>query len=288
MKYLTKVLFLSFLMIIISNGILSADEMLMRRLGNTGKKVGIVGVNIGTYELNDKSAFKKALREGATFINSSPFVEGSEKFVSENLTPAYRERCLLTTHWKADLNASEDSYIRQFSSSLKNLSVDFIDCVIVDDIKEVKYLQKNAIFNAFYKLRKQGKVKYIGVHVKKNEKESLPKILKYVIQRCDYDFIVFDYNTSNFNEIKNCIDFCGQLGKGVIAIGTFEDSLKNEELARRIAGRKKLPLNSAIMAWAVNSTSWLSSVLIPINDKHMVEEIIEGAVEEEDTNVFGL
>ena len=42
------------------------------------------------------------------------------------------------------------------------------------------------------------------------------------------------------------------------------------------------------MSWAVNSTSWLSSVLIPINDKNMVEEIIEGAVEEEDTNVFGL
>ena len=114
MKYLTKILFLSFLIVIISNGILFADEMLMRRLGNTGKKVGIVGVNVGTYELNDKSAFKKALREGATFINSSPFVEGSEKFVAENLTPAYREKCLLTTHWKADLNSSEDSYKNVF------------------------------------------------------------------------------------------------------------------------------------------------------------------------------
>ncbi len=288
MKSLTKILFLSLLMIIISNGILSADEMLIRRLGNTGKKVGILGVNVGTYELNDKSAFKKALREGATFINSSPFVEGSEKFIAENLTPAYRERCLLTTHWKLDLNASEDTYIRQFSSSLKNLSVDFIDCVIVDDIKETKYLQKNDIFNAFYKLRKQGKVKYIGAHVKKTEKDSLSKVLKYVIKRCDYDFIVFDYNTSNFNEIKNYIDLCGQLGKGVIAVGTLEDSLKNEELARRIAGRKKLSLDSALIRWAVNSTSWLSSILIPVNDPKVVESAIEGAVEEEDTNVFGL
>ena len=288
MKSLTKVLFLSLLMIVISNGILSADEMIMRRLGNTGKKVGILGINIGTYELNDKSAFKKALREGATFINSSPFVDGSEKFVAENLTPAYRERCLLTTHWKLDLNASEDSYIRQFSSSLKNLSVDFIDCVIVDDIKETRYLQKNDIFNAFYKLRKQGKVKYIGAHVKKTEKESISKLLKYVIKRCDYDFIVFDYNTSNFNEIKNYIDLCGQLGKGVIVVGTLEDSLKNEELARRIAGRKKLSLDSALIRWAVNSTSWLSSILIPVNDPKVVESAVEGAIEEEDTNVFGL
>ena len=288
MKSLTKVLILSFLLIFVSSNFVSADEMLVRRFGNTGRKLGIVGVNIGTYESNDKSAFKKALREGACFINTSPFVEGSEKFIAENLTPAYRERCLLTTHWKADLNSSEDDYIRQFNSSLKNLSVDFIDCIIIDDIKEVKYLQKNAIFNAFYSLRKKGKVKYIGVHVKKNEKDSLSKILRYVIKKADYDFIVFDYNTGNFNDIKPYIDSCGQLGKGIITLGTLEDSLKNEELARRIAGRKKIALDQAVMRWAVKSTSWITSILIPVNDPDIVKSAIEGAVEEEDTNIFGL
>ena len=288
MKFLTKILIFSFLLIFVSNGILSADEMLVRRFGNTGTKLGIIGINVGTYESNDKSAFKKALREGACFINTSPFVEGSEKFVAENLTPAYRERCLLTTHWKADVNSSENDYIRQFDSSLKNLSADFIDCIIIDEIREVKYLEKHDIFKAFYKLKKQKKVKYIGVHVKKNEKESLSKILKYVIKKADYDFIVFDYNTSNFNDIKKYIDYCGQLGKGVITLGTLEDSLKNEELARRITGRKKIALEPAVIRWAVNSTNWISSILIPINDSKLVESAIEGAVEEEDTNIFGM
>ena len=76
MKFLTKILIFSFLLIFVSNGILSADEMLVRRFGNTGTKLGIIGINVGTYESNDKSAFKKALREGACFINTSPFVEG--------------------------------------------------------------------------------------------------------------------------------------------------------------------------------------------------------------------
>ena len=288
MKFLTKILFLSFFLIFISSSFVSADEMLVRRFGNTGCKLGIVGVNIGAYETNDKSAFKKALREGACFINTSPFVEGSEKFIAENLTPAYREKCLLTTHWKADLNSNEEDYVRQFNSSLKNLSVDFIDCVIIDDIREVKYLQKNSIFNAFYSLRKKGKVKYIGVHVRKNEKDSLSKILKYVIKKADYDFIVFDYNTGSFNDIKPYIDYCGQLGKGIITLGTLEDSLKNEELARRIAGRKKIAFGPVVIRWAVNSTSWISSILVPVTDINLVKSAIEGAVEEEDTNIFGM
>ena len=108
------------------------------------------------------------------------------------------------------------------------------------------------------------------------------------MKKADYDFIVFDYNTDNFNDIKKYIDYCGQLGKGIITFGTLEDSLKNEELARRIAGRKKIALESAVMRWAVNSTSWISSILIPVNDPKVVESAIEGAVEEEDTNIFGL
>lgn len=281
-----KTVILFFAMAVLLSGICTASDMASRRLGNTGKRLGVIGLDIGTYDSNSRQAFSKAIKGGAIFISSSPFVEGSEKFVAENVGPSLKSKCMLSTRWRTDNDDGEEDFIRNFQQSIKNLNTNFIDCVILDDVKESRHIKRNSILNAFNKLKKEGKTKYIGVYVKKTEKESISKILGYILQKGDYDFVVLDYSTDNFNEIRGYIEAIGKKGLGVIVCGTVEDSLKNPELARRIAGRKKMPLEQAVIQWAVSSSKWISTIIVNPKSEEEMDLILKGGVDEEDFSLF--
>ncbi len=283
-------IFICVLCFVLFAGEIFSENITVRRFGNSGEKLGVIGINVGEYASNDRTSFsrllKAGIKAGGVFINTSPFVDGSEKFVAENLGPSARKNCVLATRWRTDNDNGEDDFIRSFNASLKNLKVETIDCVIIDEIKELRYLRKNSILRAFHNLKKQNKTKYIGVYVKKTEKEPISKILYYIIKSGDYDFVVLDYNTDNFNEAQDYLEGVARSGMGVIVSGTIEDSMKNEELARRIAARSSLPLQQAVIQWAVSSSRWISSVLVPPYSEFDMDLILKGGVEEDNSSIF--
>lgn len=267
-----------------------AADMSSRRFGNTGEKMAVAGIEASANCSRDafKAVLRNASRAGSVFVSASPYVDGGEQFVAENIGPSYLSRCLLATYWKTDNDDKEDDLVRRFNSSMKSMNVDCIDCIVIDDIRESRYLKKNCITKAFYRLKKERKTRYLGVYVKKTEKEPIRRILSYVIKTGDFDFIVLDYSVDNFREISDYIEVIGQKGMGVVVKGVIGDSLKNPELARRIARRKSLPLEQAVMQWAVSSNRWISSILVEPSDLDVVKKVLDGCGDEDNSSIFDI
>lgn len=273
-------------LIVLLTGIAFASGVSERRFGNTGVKTRILGLDMR--EGCSREAVRMALKAGAVFVNSSPYIEGSEQAVYDNLGSSAKQKCILTTYWKTNNDDGEDEFVRNFNSSMKNLGTDFIDCVIVDEIREIRFLKKNSIKKAFYRLKKEKKTSFLGVYLKKNEKESLSSLVSYVMRSGDFDFVVLDFNTDNFNDVLPYADALGQKGIGVIFKGSVEDSLKNKELARRISRRKDMPLVQAVMQWAVSSSKWTSAILVQPSDPDTMKMVIDGSVDEDNSSIFDL
>ncbi len=283
-KYCSHKLFIIIFLASIITATAGADasEIDSRRLGNTGRKLGVISINTSGLKQEHKQAFLYAISRGANFIDTSPFAEGSEAFVSENIGPSTKQKCMLSTRWKTNYANNSGDFIGLFQKSIKNLNTNFIDCVIIDEVSEVSQLQTNGMMDAFYKLKKDGKTKYIGVYIKDAHKDSMAKIVNNVLTNGNFDFIVIDYSVLNFRQMESLAEAVGRRGLGVIACGTIEESLKNTSLSQRIVARKKLAPETATIQWALSSTKWITSIIISPQDYEQTKLILDGAYEEED------
>ena len=269
-----------FIFILTMFGFAFGEDIDSRRFGNTGKKIGVISINTASSELTPES-FRILTASGSNFIDTSPFIPESEAFTAQNVGPSLRKNCLLSTRWKPDYAHNSEGFIGLFQKSIRNLNTNFIDCVIIDGVSELSDLQSNGILSAFSQLKKENKTKYLGVYIKDDKKDSFVKIIKYILMSGNFDFIVLDYSISTFSSMQPIAELVGRQGLAVIASRTFEDSERNPSLARRIAGRKKLDLDTAVMQWSLSSSKWITSVLVVPSNTDKITKITQGAILEE-------
>lgn len=273
---------LNFLLIflIATCSVVCGEEIDSRRFGNTGKKLGVISINTASSELNSES-FHLLTSSGANFIDTSPFIPESEIFVAQNLGPSLRKDCLLSTRWKPNYAHDPSSYVDLFQKSIQRLNTNFIDCVIIDGVSELSDIQTTGVLSAFSRLKKENKTKYLGVYVRDEKRDDFAKIIRYILMSGNFDFVVLDYNALTFTSMQSVAEVIGRQGLGVIAYGAFEEGERNPSLARRIAGRKKLDLDTAIMQWSISSSKWITSVLAVPSDTDKIKNITKGAIVED-------
>ncbi len=258
----------------------NAEDFMTNKIGNTGIRTGVVALKILPFEKNSSEAFNKALACGVNFIDVSPYEKDAELFIARNLGPSRRQNVVLATRWQVSQGLGEEDYITLFNKSIKNMNTSKIDMVVIDNVYETRQLDGNAFLNAFRKLRKDGKTRYLGINIK-NTKGYARQILNKILIAGDYDFIITDFSTFNHSSARSFVEFAGRKGLGVIVEGTIEEGKINPDKARRIAGRSKMPLETALINWAVNTSKWVTAILVPPEDPKTMELYLKGAVEED-------
>ena len=197
-----------------------------RPLGNTGMAISILGLGTAPFggmyggyeEANAIRAVHTALDLGINIIDTSPYygTTVSETVVGKALQNIPRERYFLSTklgrYGVNDFDFSAERVARSIDESLARLQLDYVDILLCHDIEFVSLEQiVNETLPALYKIREQGKARFVGV-------SGLPlKIYSYVLERAPLDVILsYCHYCLNDDSLTTLVPFLQSRNVGIM------------------------------------------------------------------------
>jgi aryl-alcohol dehydrogenase-like predicted oxidoreductase len=226
--------------------------MLKRPIPSTGEMVPAIGMGTsGSFQIPNSGAEYQALKEvlkrffagGATLIDTAPTYGNAE----DNLGPllaegGYRKKAFIAT--KLSGVSGRDAGLQQFNSTLKRLQVDKVELLQVHNLGDWK-----TQIDVARELKKQGKVKYIGVtHYVDSAHDEIAEVVKATKP----DFLQINHSVTNRGIEDRVLPLAKDLGVAVLTNRNFNDGA----LFRKVEG-KPLP------GWAAEAgiTSWAQMFL---------------------------
>ncbi|AEF16245.1 NADP-dependent oxidoreductase domain protein [Thermoanaerobacterium xylanolyticum LX-11] len=184
--------------------------MQYREFGNTGVKVSALGFGamrlptIGgdNSKIDEEEAIKMiryAIDNGVNYVDTAyPYHNGqSEIVVGKALKDGYREKTYLATKLPSWLVNEKEDMDKYLNEQLKKLDVDYIDFYLLHALDKERWekYKRLDVFSWMEKVKKEGKVKFIGFsfHDEYN-------VFKGIIDDYDkWDFCQIQYNYMDIN-----------------------------------------------------------------------------------------
>jgi len=170
-----------------------------RTLGKTGFKASDIG--IGTSRVYPTPVMTALLDAGVNYIDTSErYGRGAaEKSIAAAIRGRDRKKLFITS--KLSLRGddySKELVIKQFQGCLDRLETDYIDCILIHGAPTVASLKNKNFHLAVDQLKKEGKLKFIGVsnHGPRFGRggESMDKVLLGAVEDGRYDLLLIVYN----------------------------------------------------------------------------------------------
>ena len=226
--------------------------MLRRRIPSTGELLPAIGMGTsGSFQVPADSAEYAALKQvlerffagGATLIDTAPTYGNAE----DNLGPliaegGYRKQAFIAT--KLSGVSGREAGLEQFNNTLKRLKTDKVELLQVHNLGDWKTQIELA-----RELKKQGKVKYIGVT---HYVDSAHQEIADVVKATRPDFLQINHSVTNRGIEDKVLPLARDLGVAVLTNRNFNDGA----LFRKVEGK-------ALPGWAADAgvTSWAQMFL---------------------------
>jgi len=107
-------------------------------------------------------------------------------------------------------------YTDQLHESLKQLRVDTIDCYMVQGVEHDWVVTSEALYGAFDKARKEGKVRFYGLSTHTN----VPKVCELAVKTGWYDVIMLAVNPNSLADLSPVIKKMREAGIGLVSMKT--------------------------------------------------------------------
>ncbi len=195
-----------------------------RKLGKTNYHATIFGLGgegilrTSGYFKEAESVIKKAVEVGVNYFDTAPAYQQSRDYLGKFLwNYAKREDVFLAskTH-----DRTCEGTLSLVEDSLRRLNTDYLDLLQLHDLREKEDANEifsgNGAIHALEKLKKQGKVRFLGITGHHD-----PDILIEVIKRYDFDTILLCANAGDSHYlpfITTVIPEARKKGMGVIAM----------------------------------------------------------------------
>jgi aryl-alcohol dehydrogenase-like predicted oxidoreductase len=226
----------------------AGKSMLRRPIPSSGEMIPAIGMGTsGSFQVPASSAEYTALKEvlarffagGGTLIDTAPTYGNAE----DNLGPllaegGHRKKAFIATKLSG-VNGREAG-MAQFNSTLKRLNTDKVELLQVHNLQDWKTQIEVA-----RELKKQGKVKYIGVT---HYVDSAHAEIAEVVKASKPDFLQINHSVTNRGIENSVLPVARDLGVAVLTNRNFNDGA----LFRQVAG-KALPgwaAEAGISSWA--------------------------------------
>lgn len=204
------------------------DNIIYRTLGKTGLKVPVI--SFGVMRADNPNLCKAAYDKGIRFFDTANvYQNGNNETMLGNLLNSYpRNSFLLATKVKpagtdregkpSDQTTAED-FLTKFNTSLSRLKMDYVDILYVHDIRDPEMLEYKPVVSAVKKLKKEGKVKFIGFSTHANE----PVVINAAAESDTWDVILTAYNFKHtyLSELQSAIKKAASAGIGIVAMKTM-------------------------------------------------------------------
>ena len=226
----------------------AGGTMLMRTIPSSGEKVPAIGMGTsGSFQVPSGSAEYTALKDvlkrffegGATVIDTAPTYGNAE----DNLGPllaegGYRKKAFIAT--KLSRVSGRDEGMAQFNETLRRLRTDKVELLQVHNLGDWKTQIEVA-----RELKKQGKVKYIGVT---HYVDSAHDEIAEVVRATKPDFLQINHSVTNRGIEKRVLPLAKDLGVAVLTNRNFNDGALFSQVAN-----KPLPgwaAEAGVSSWA--------------------------------------
>jgi uncharacterized protein len=211
--------------------------IIRRQLGKTGIEIPIV--SFGVMRSDNPSLVKSAFQKGYVhFDTAHGYQEGrNETMLGEFFKAVPRDSFVLATKvYPDDVNretgelgpgATRENILAKFDLSLKRLQLKYVDILYFHGVSNPKTALAPQMLEAFSELKKQGKVRFVGMSTHKNE----PDIIQAAIDSNFYDVVLTTINFSqgHADKIREKIALAAEKGIGIVAMKTMAGGFSDKE-----------------------------------------------------------
>jgi len=183
-----------------------------RKFGKTGFNVS----DISSGNPSSEGVLKALLKSGVNLIDTGEaYGNGSsELLIGKVLKDFDRSSIFINSKLYAEKQfPSKEEVIKRTNQAMERLQTDYIDCVQIHSAENTAILKDEAFHSAMEQLKKEGKVRHVGVSCHGsnwafNTEESLDKILLAAIEDGRFDVLLLAYNFINAEIAAKVLDAC--------------------------------------------------------------------------------
>lgn len=229
-------------------------DIIYRTLGKTGLKIPVI--SFGVMRADNPGLCKAAYEKGIKLFDTAHgYQNGNNETMLGNVLKEYpRDSFLLATKVKpAGLDkdggptreTTTDNFLEQFNISLTRLQMDHVDILYVHSVDNPEILKFKPVLEALKKLRKEGKVRFVGFSTHRNE----TAVITAATENGKWDVILTSYNflQTYSAELKSAIRKAAGQGIGIVAMKTLAGGGYYDK-------EKTKPINTtAALKWALSN-----------------------------------
>ena len=250
-------------------------KAIFRTLGKTGIRVPVVGM--GKLPADNPRLVKAALDNGLAFIDTAlMYYNGQhEKMISKVIQDYPRDSYVIATKIKPpgynyrtgmySKKATEESFLKKFDKSMKNLGLDYVDILYHHDVSTRESALLEPVLNAMRKIKESGRAKHLGISTHKNE----PETIRAAIESRVYEVVLTTYNfkQDHLAEMDQAIKEAAAAGFGIVGMKNLAGGYLDKH--------KKKPVNAkAALRWALQNPD-IHAVVPGFTNFEQMEECVE-------------
>ena len=251
------------------------DKMPERTLGKTGIKVPIL--SMGVMRADNQSIVRAAYNSGITFFDTANGYQNgkNEEMLGEFFANKSRDSFVLGTKVKerAGTDAGRN-FLEKFETSMKRLKTDYVDVLYYHAISSADDVNCPSVVEAMVKLKKDGRVKHLGVSTHSNE----PKVIAAVVDNGNYDVVLtsYNFNQGHLDALNLAIERAASAGLGIVAMKTMAGGFLDRERTKKVDAK-------AALKWALQNPN-IHTAIPGFTSFDQLEECLEAALSPELTD----
>lgn len=235
--------------------------IIRRQLGKTDIELPIV--SFGVMRSDNPSLIKSAFDMGFVhFDTAHGYQEGrNETMLGELFKDTQRSSYVVATKIGADgidretgepgPTTTGEGILNRFAISLERLQMKYVDILYLHGVSSRNTALAPQLMEAFDKLKKEGKIRYVGMSTHRNE----PEVIQAAIDSNFYDVVLTSINFKHAlaEDIKKKAAEASQKGIGMVAMKTMAGGFLDRE--------RQHPVNcSAALKWVLQDTNIHTSI----------------------------
>ena len=214
--------------VINSSSVVPQDNIIYRTLGKTGMKVPVI--SFGVMRSDNAGLCKAAYDKGIKlFDTANGYQNGNNEVMLGNLFSEYpRNSYFMATKVKAagvdregkpSSQTTAEDFLTKFETSLARLKMDYVDILYIHDISNPEFLEYKPIVNSVKKLKKDGRIKFMGFSTHRNE----PAVIDAAASMEEWDVILtaFNFQQAYRKELDAAVRKAANAGIGIVAMKTL-------------------------------------------------------------------
>ena len=223
-------------------GAASEKSAITRKFGKTGLELPIV--SMGVMNSDNPNLVKAALASGIVHLDTAHVYQGgkNEVMLGALLKDYDRKSFVISTKIRPDgvdrstglptAEVTAENFMEKFEISMERLGMDYVDFLYLHAVQAGGMVNHKPISDVMRNLKKEGRVRFIGVSTHSNQ----PEVIDAMIKDGFWDIVLTGYNfkMDKVDEMNAALERANKAGSR---------SCSHEDNGRRIPGQGKDPAN---------------------------------------------